>query len=59
MPITTINTPVVIAAAQAHAIASWPNEAVGFVIGGAYEPQVNVAIYGSETFAVADEAYLR
>ncbi|QEX18482.1 tail protein [Hypericibacter terrae] len=52
------NTEAVSAAARAHAVAAWPNEAVGFVVAGVYEPQANIAIESAETFAVTDAAYL-
>lgn len=48
----------VIAAAKAHALAAYPAESVGFVVAGAYEPQVNLAAAPGETFRVEDAAYL-
>lgn len=45
------------AAAQRHALAEYPREAVGFVIAGAYAPQVNVAADPGNQFCVAPEAW--
>lgn len=49
--------PDVEAAAKAHARAEWPREAVGYVIGGVYVPQVNIAPHPTREFAVADDAW--
>lgn len=45
------------AAAQAHALAEWPRESVGYVVGDAYVPQSNIALDPVREFAVADSAW--
>lgn len=45
------------ASSRAHALADWSRESVGYVIGGAYVPQENVAADPINTFRVADDAW--
>lgn len=49
----------VIEAAKAHALAEFPRESVGFVVGGEYVPQINIAETPEEHFRVADSEYLQ
>lgn len=44
-------------AAQNHALVEWPREAVGYVIGGTYVPQENIASDPVREFRVADSAW--
>lgn len=48
---------VVDAAAREHALRSWPHESVGFVVGGSYCPQENIATDKVREFRVADSAW--
>ncbi len=49
--------PEVEAAAAEHAVAEWPRESVGYVMGGAYVPQANIAADRVKEFLVADSAW--
>ena len=49
--------PEVEAAAAEHAVAEWPRESVGYVIGGTYVPQANIAGDRLKEFLVADSAW--
>lgn len=46
-----------IKAIQAHALAEYPNEAVGFVYQDRYEPKQNIASLPAEQFELANEDY--
>jgi cell wall-associated NlpC family hydrolase len=48
----------VLNAIQEHAEAAFPNEAVGFVVNGVYEPKENTHLHPSEEFSVTDADYL-